>query len=828
MTLPTLSFTPRSFVPPDGTSIQELIICGEQPGQHEVVLKKPFQGPSGKLLKQCLALANIPLTSCYFTNVLKDLDSPLEGYCQVPKNRKQSPQWLGRGQEYVEYLHEEIKALPARLIIAVGNVALAALTGRWGITKWRGSLLPCLFDESKWVVPILHPASVLRGSTENKYLLVVDLKKAVEYKERNFKLSPRNVLTKPPFLACLGFLQECYEKGLEGYPITFDIEIKNLELNCISFSWKPDLAMSIPLVGPRGDMWNPGQERDLMKAIARILTAKSIRKLGQNLIFDTHFLLRKYGIRTVNLDDSMIAQHTLFPQLPKGLDMITSLWTDQPYYKDEGKEWFKGGGTYDKLWVYNGLDSSTVCEAFPKITTALAEMDNLPAYERQLSIVQPCCYMMERGIRVDGDAIKRDYEHMLAEAKAKRELLAEIAPGLNCQSPKQMQDYFYGKLKIPPMKNKKHQVSVDADNLKRIAKRYGEKGAREAKIILEIKKLEKLAATYLAEGKFDKDGRIRCSYNPAGTAFSRLSSSKSIFGTGMNMQNWPHTMLKYLHPDEGYVAYTIDLSQAENRIVAYVGRIESMIAAFESGKDVHRLTAGLIFNKAPEDVSDEPGSCSLGNGESTERQWGKKANHGLNYDLGYKSFALYYDLPEKDAKFIVGRYHEVYPELRRNFHGYVKDCLKATRTVTNLMGRKTLFLSDLDDSTFKAAYSCIPQGTVGDIINERGMAFIYYSPFYQPVELLQQVHDSITIQIPLSLPWSYHAEALQRLKNSLETPLTTHYGRQFIIPADVVMGLSLMKEEGIEMKTKNWPGTIDELAQRLSQNYEKLKEQSAA
>lgn len=212
----------------------------------------------------------------------------------------------------------------------------------------------------------------------------------------------------------------------------------------------------------------------------------------------------------------------------------------------------------------------------------------------------------------------------------------------------------------------------------------------------------------------------------------------------------------------------------------------------------------------------------MGNGESTERQWGKKANHGLNYDLGYKSFALYYDLPEKDAKFIVERYHAVYPELRRNFHGYIKDCLRKDRIVTNLMGRKTLFLSALEDSTFKAAYSCIPQGTVGDIINERGMAFLYYSEFLRPVELLQQVHDSITFQIPLSLPWSYHAEALQQIKDSLEQPLTTHYGRQFVIPADTCMGLSLKKEDGREMKSKNWPSSQQELAQLLQKNYEEL------
>lgn len=815
----------KTFVSPDGLSISDLIVCGEQPGKHEVLLGKPFQGPSGRLLKACLQSAGIPISSCYFTNVLKDFDEPLEGYCIAPKSRRSSPQWLGRANEYLALLEQEIKEHEGSLIIAVGNVALAALTGRWGITKWRGSLIPCMLDKRKWVVPTIHPASVLRGSSENKYLIVSDLRKATQYKASNFTLTPRHVLTKPTFQESTLFLQACYEKGMQGNSIAFDIEIKNLELNCISLAWDHHQIISIPFLHGRGEPYfTPSQELHIMKAIAKILTARGIRKLGQNLIFDTHFLLRKYGIRTVNLDDSMIAQHTLFPQLPKGLDMITSLWTDQPYYKDEGKEWFRSGGAYETLWVYNGLDSSTCLEAFPKIIQGILELDNIKAYERQLSIVQPCCYMMERGIKVKVRELEDARAGMEAEAKAKRALLQEIAPNLNPQSPKQLQDYFYGKLGIPPMKNKQHRISVDADNLKRIARRHGEPGSKEARLLLEIKKLEKLTSTYMSEGKFDSDGRIRCSYNPVGTTYSRLSSSQSIFGTGMNMQNWPHSMLKYLVPDEGYVAYMIDLSQAENRIVAYVGRIENMINAFESGQDVHRLTASLIFNKPPEEISDELGSCPLGNGEESERHWGKKANHGLNYDLGYKSFALYYDLPERDSKFIVERYHKAYPEIRRNFHGYVKACLRKDRIVPNLMGRKTLFLSDLDDDTFKAAYSCIPQGTVGDVINERGMAFIYYNKAMAPVELLQQVHDSITIQIPLSCTWEQHAEMLQAIKDSLETPLTTHYGRSFVIPADVCMGLSLMKEEGIELKSKKWPTSISSLAQTLKESYEKLRE----
>lgn len=818
--LQSLRAQSKTFVQDRGPSDAPVMIVGEQPGRHEVIERQPFVGPSGKLLHRALQYAGFSPGACLFTNTFKDFDLPLEAYLKVPKTRQQSAQWFGRGVQYQQVVEHEVMTSPSKLVILVGNVALAAILKRWGINKWRGSLIP--LAEDKWALPVLHPASILHGQSENYFLLMQDLKKGFQFLEDGCKLTSRRCITNPSFDFIMQFLGVMYQQGMSGLPITFDIEIKNLELNCISFCSSSDDGISIPFVGPKGDMWNPVEEAKIMKAIARILSSQTIRKQGQNLIFDTHFLLRKYGIRSKNLDDSMLAFHTLFPQLPKGLDMITSLFTDQAYYKDEGKEWMKGRGTYDKLWVYNTLDSLTVHEAFPKITKFLIEMDNIQTYERQLSIVQPCCYMMERGIRVDMERLKSERTQMEAEALAARKELSAIAPTLNPNSPKQMQEYFYGYLRITPYKNKQHKISVDADALKRIARKNGP-GSREARLILKAKKLEKLCSTYLTDIKFDEDSRIRCSYNPGGTTYSRLSSSKSIFGSGMNMQNWPHSMLKFLRPDEGYVAYTVDLSQAENRIVAYVGKIEQMIEAFETGKDVHRLTASLIFGKPPDQISDEPGSCSLGNGDSTERQWGKKANHGLNYDLGYKSFALYYDLPEKDAKFIVERYHASYPELRRNFHGYVKACLRKNRIVPNLMGRKTLFITDLEDSTFKEAYSCIPQGTVGDIINERGMAFLYYNKAFKEVELLQQVHDSITFQIPLAMPWSYHAFVLQSLKASLEQPITTHYGRSFVIPSDFVMGLSLMKEEGYELKSKRWPESQQHLEQALKEGYAHLR-----
>lgn len=233
-----------------------------------------------------------------------------------------------------------------------------------------------------------------------------------------------------------------------------------------------------------------------------------------------------------------------------------------------------------------------------------------------------------------------------------------------------------------------------------------------------------------------------------------------------------------------HAGYSVDLSQAENRIVAYVGNVLPMIEAFESNRDVHKLTAGLILNKPVEAVSDVKGSSSIGDGTKSERDWGKKANHSLNYDIGPVTFSLDHEISIVQAKWIISRYHASYPQIRKGFHALIKQQLAYNKTITNLMGRKTSFKGlPLNDDTYKAAYACLPQGTVGDIINRQGLNYIYYNDEFKHVKLMLQVHDEIVFQIPLSLGWSEHSRLLKLIKRSLEIPLHTGK-RTFVIPAE--------------------------------------------
>lgn len=812
-----------TYVSPEGMRDEcTWAIVGEQPGKTEVMSGRPFSGPAGTELTACISAAQLSRNDAYITNVIKDYDASINQYIEFTRS---APVVSDAGKKYLQELEEELLSLgpKCKCIVACGNVALWALTGRTGITKWRGSVLKSEIPGLNIpIVPIIHPATVLPPKCQylNKHLIILDLRKVKKIIEGNYFPLERKIVITPTFEEVKSFLESIRSKsGQPDFRVAFDIEVYNEQVSCISFATSKTFSLCIPFVSHKGDYFSPEQETTIWSLIAEILEDERIQKLGQNVSFDAHFLLRRYGILTKNLDDTMIAQQILLGDYPKGLDFITSIWTDLPYYKDEGKKWFKLGGAWEQLWNYNALDSLACFEAFEKQLEQLSLKKNTSTYERQRLLIEPLIYMQERGILVDVDGMKNKAAELEAEALQLEEELNKLAgQPLNANSPKQLKDYFYIKKGFKPYVSKSGSLSVDKLALKRLAR----KGCDEARIILEIRKRRKLISTYLDITKVDSDSRMRCSYNPVGTRFSRLSSSTSIFGTGMNMQNVPHEILQYFLPDPGFVYYAFDLSQAENRIVAYVGNIPEMIDAFETGKDVHKLTAALIFKKPYDEVSDEPGSSPFNDGKS-ERDWGKRANHGLNYDLGYRSFALYYEMPESDAKFIVEAYHKAYPGVRQNYHAYVKQCLRENRTITNLMGRKTTFLDAWGDSLFKEAYSCIPQGTTGDIINERGLNYIYYNQRqFRPLELLVQVHDSIGFQIPLAVSWLEHARMLHQIKASLETPLQTHNGRTFSIPADLSMGLTMNKRTGKEIKHKHWPASIEELAKLLEENYQSL------
>lgn len=782
----------KTYVRPEGIlESAKILIVGEQPGRWEVIENRPITGQSGQELDTCLNAIGLVRSNCYITNIIKDFDHPFEFYFkEIKKGQKIiGYQPSDEAQEYLTLLKNELSKSPCKAVLAVGNLALFALTSRLGITKWRGSILESTLVPDKFIIPSLHPSTVIRGQFMNRRLIQFDMLKAKRISENGFKPEEIKLIIEPSYEDVCEFLTKI-ESSFNL--LTFDLEVYNEEVSCISLAINSTEVMSIPFVSAAGDYFNPEQELSIWLRLAKILEEPERKLLGQNLTFDSAFLFRRYGIKIPlwpdKIHDTMIAQKITMPDYPKGLDFITSIHTDYPYYKEEGKKWFRTGGPWQQLWQYNAMDSLVCACAFESQKKYITKQDNEKTYNRTRAIVGPLVYMMEHGIKVDIEGIKTKSAELENEIEETCEQLNTLAgQELNANSPKQLIEYFFKKLG--------YKIGRCDSTDEKVMKKLKIKGCEEAGLVLKIRHLVKLNSTYLAIEKFDlePDGtyRIRCSYDPVGTRYSRLSSSENIFGSGTNLQNWPHAIQRFLMADNGYVAYSLDLSQAENRIVAYVGEVVKMIAAFENGTDVHSLTASSIFSNSTiaqiieEDKKEIP--CALGDGKHTKRFWGKKGNHSSNYDIGKNELALNLEITATQAALILDSYFKLYPEVRTKYHTMVRQNLMYNKTLTNLMGRNTVFLGKICDELFKEAYACIPQGSVGDIINERGLNLVYYSNWFKPVELLAQTHDEIVFQIPLNLGWPEHVRLVSLIKYYLETPLKLINGKTFIIPADITM-----------------------------------------
>jgi uracil-DNA glycosylase family 4 len=834
----------RTFVPPNGPPEAKLAIVGEQPGADEIRGNPPrgFIGQAGRALDDCLQMTKTLRSELWISNVIKDLDAPLAHYINLDFKKHKftiSPE----GYQYIQELGAELRAMPTlNCVLAFGNVPLIALCNRMGITKWRGSVLESELVPGLKVIPSYHPATIIppKFNFLNKPIICEDILKAKhESTFKSIKRSPRKIIIHPTFDEAMSYLKYCHEVGLRGATIVFDIEVINAEVDCFSISFTSSESMCIPLRQSQGDYFSPDEELQIMLALAKVIEDDRIAKLNANIIFDLEFIFKKYGIRPRGkLQCTQIAQKISFPDFPAGLDFVTTMHTDIPYYKADGKKWMKmQAGSWEQWWNYNGMDSVAPQEAFPKQQAILVKQNNLDTYERQRKLIEPLIYMGRRGIKVD---VQGMYAYQQEQQKRLDELAenlnTEVGHSINYNSPAQLMNYFYKECNIKPYKKKTndgdYKETSDVDALKRIF-RLDVKGSAAARIMLDIRGLSKRISTYLDIGKVDPDGRYRSSYKPVGTETGRISSGETIFDTGGNQNNWPHDLLKFFLFDDGYIGYAFDLSQIENRIVAHVGGVVSQIDAFEQGIDLHRLTASVIFNKPYDLISSKDGSSDLGDGRQSERYWGKKGNHAINYDVGYKTFALKNEMPEGDAKYLIEKIHRGYPQIRSGYHTIIQNMLKKNRTVTNLLGRSRLFLGPVFqdrftpqsacDNTYREAYAQMAQSTVADKMNEQGIEFVYYrQDLFKWIEILTFIYDSLAFQIPLSLPWIEHAKMLLMIKDSIETPLEWHE-REIKTPSDLSIGLNMCKEEMIEFKSKHIPSTPELLAEKLQESYAKLR-----
>lgn len=642
-----------------GPRTTSIVLVGEAPGFNEAKLLRPFVGRAGELLTQLLHSSGIPRSDIYITNVIKERPGTNDNDLSKWFNVTAGGVWTSEDyRAYVKLLERELTQLP-NLAVAVplGNAALYALCEKVKITKRRGSILESTLIPGLKCVPTIHPAAALREYSWER-IIRGDFKRALEEsKTKSIKLPERSIIIEPTYQQCVDFLLQC----LKSPEVGFDIEVMNEEISCMSFSINPEYGISIPFIFNGNDYFTPDQELMVWKLAAKLLSDPNIKKIGQNFIFDMSFVLRNYGIIVRNYECTMIGQALIYPDYPKGLDFITSIYTREPYYKDDGKKWMKTGGSYHNFWIYNAKDSLVCQEAFPQIMEKAVQQGNEETYNEQRKLIHPLMFMQARGMRIDVEGLRessRQAEDKLTEkilemsklvssevafkvskepdmykvtnrsdgtsnllTKSEFTKLCKNTSVLNVGSSQQLAELFYVKLHQPVYKDG-GKVTTNADAIKRLVR----KNIKEAMLIRDIRKIYKLKSTYY-DMKLSSDGRLRSAMNPAGTVSGRLASSKDIFGEGGNVQNLPPVFQQFVLADDGYVMYIPDLSQAENRTTANIAPEPLMLKAFEDDIDIHSLTAGMISGIDPAEIKKQDKEnilCQLGTGEYTWRFWGKK------------------------------------------------------------------------------------------------------------------------------------------------------------------------------------------------------------
>lgn len=797
-------------VRPEGNLASKIAFVGEAPGAEEARARTPFVGEAGKLLNNLLHSAGISRGDCYITNVVKERpkDNDISFFIEMGRTKVAPTQAY---KDYEELLYEELKASEANVIVAVGNIALYALTRQVGIRKWRGSILPAVKElDGRKVIPMLHPAGALpHRDYLSRYPILRDLiriKREAEFPE--IVRPERTLVIRPSLAQVMDFIDCC-----DAAPnVAVDIETAYNRPSCIGLSFHPRHSICIPFIEGAKDYWTPDEEAIIMRRLAKLFISQKTRKVFQNANFDMTILLHYDAMEIKPIEDIMVMHNLLYPDLPKSLAYTTSIYTDEPYYKDEGEDVRIGAvKDWEGMWRYNAKDAAVTLEIYERLLPLVEAFEVSHIYRAQTDIIHPIQWMQEHGIRCDVASLRKkaaEEDAKIAELKAQMKTLMGVSEldEKFFNSPKQLMAYFYRDLGFAPYIDRDtHKPTLDDDALKRLSRR----GCPQADIMRKIRHSSKLSDTYL-KIEIDPDGRFRSNYNPARTKTGRLASSETLWGTGGNAQNLVGDIKAALLPDEGHVAVEIDLSQAENRIVAWVAPEPTMKDAFIRGEDIHSKTYALMFNIPVDQVSKVKGSSPIGNGTKSQRDWGKQFNHSLNYGRGYKAFSLSTEIPEAEAKPLVERYFEVYPGVRNGFHSTIQFDLRTKGYITNCYGRRRRFMGMLDQKTLLEAYAQIPQSTVADKISLDGLLYVWENPqIFKLLKIVNQVHDSLWLLLPLDHLVDA-CEEFRLLSTALERPVP--WKDPFVIPAEAKAGLSFASMSTVGFTAKM---AAEEIAKKI-------------
>ena len=479
-------------------------------------------------------------------------------------------------------------------------------------------------------------------------------------------------------------------------------------------------------------------------------------------------VFNKYGIKVPNINfDTMISAYLLNYETK---DDICYLANKLNIYIP----------SYDKKEVVTTeeairraiLKAKFIYNTKDKLYEDMKKEDNIYLFESiEMPLTKVLANMEIEGIRVD----KKVLEEMGIEIKIKLEILTRdiynyAGEEFNINSPKQLGEILFDKLKLPGAKKNKNGYATDIDVLKKLT---------EYPIInkiLEYRALAKLYSTYIDGiiSTIREDGKIHTIYTQTLTRTGRLSSIEP------NLQNIPmrseygRLIRKAFIPEDNSVILSSDYSQIELRVFAHLSGVNDLINAFKEGVDIHTKTAMDIFKVPMEGVT------------KNMRRQAKAVNFGILYGISSYGLAEDIGIPVKEAKEFINKYFETYPgvkdymdkeidEAKRN--GYVKTIMNRKRVIEELKSSNYMVRSMGE----RMALNTPVQGSASDILKK---AMVEINNIFEK----ENIKSKMLLQVQDELIFNVYNDEIDKVKDIVYNTMTKVFELKVPLDVDIELG----------------------------------------
>jgi DNA polymerase-1 len=482
----------------------------------------------------------------------------------------------------------------------------------------------------------------------------------------------------------------------------------------------------------------------VIKYVKPLLENKNIRKIGQNIKYDM-LVMKKYDVNLENIGfDTMIAAYVLKPESNYKMDLLSEVYLNYKCVPIEdligksGQQITMDQVPYQVASDYAAEDADVTLRLYHRLEYELKKvsLDNL-CNQIEFPLIEVLADMEFNGVKADEKILSNmNVEFAGIEKKLEKEIYKEAGEEFNINSPKQLSDILFNKLKLSPTRKIKTGFSTDTSVLEELSEVHP-----IAVKLLDYRTVMKLRTTY-TEGLLKiinkNTGKVHTSFNQTVAATGRLSSANP------NLQNIPirteigRKLRKAFVPEEkGNIILSADYSQIELRIMAHLAHDENMIKAFERKRDIHRETAARIFRVKPEKV------------DANMRRKAKEVNFGIIYGIQAFGLSSRLNIDQNEAREIIQAYFNEY----KNINAWLEDTKQFAREkgYTETLAGRRRYLPNINNKNAvvrqrdeRIAINMPVQGTAADMIKIAMInIFNEFKKEKMRSRMILQVHDEL-------------------------------------------------------------------------------------